>query len=142
MPLTRNRRRLLIAALVVVGALVACWMLLGRADQRFVGTWRVGDEGPIFRLEGDGSVVRKGFPADQWWVKGNRFVFHDPSDRWMEEAVERLGYEVSRSLGYNPAGKFQAFDIEHVDDDEFRLRGDDGTTMHFHRVKDQATAGH
>jgi hypothetical protein len=142
MPLTRNRRRLLIATLFVIGVLVACWMLLGQADRRFIGTWRMGDKDKFLQFNSDGSLVRKGFAADQWWVKGNRMVFHDPADNWLEEAVERLSYEVSRSLGYNPAGKFQAFEIEHVDNDGFRLLRPDGETMEFHRVKDQTTADH
>jgi hypothetical protein len=59
MPLTRRRRQILIATLVVVGIFVAWLQLAPRRDPRFAGTWKVKDSPPgvkaFWRFAADGT---------------------------------------------------------------------------------------
>jgi hypothetical protein len=95
MPLTRSRRRWLIATLVLVGILGAWWVLLPRIDERFVGTWviervRSGDliiwsARKTYNRDGTMTTILAGDPGPEesrWQVDGNTLEEYDPGSHF------------------------------------------------------------
>jgi hypothetical protein len=126
MPLTRTRRRLVIAALAVVGILVAFWAWPSTPiiDPRFVGEWSWSrlpagtDESPavILRSDGTGERVsrldRFAFTRMKfrWSVAGDQLILDDfpeegPGDRvpggvryWTIEFVHKDVLQLHRDI--------------------------------------------
>jgi hypothetical protein len=144
MPLTRTRRRLLIATPIVMGLLVASWMRRPWRDPRFVGTWVTDkrDNGQFvfwttkttFHADGRMESMAAGDPGPEqyyWRVEGNHLIQYDP------------GYDypaVLHPLFRILAGRYQhqrrwRHEILSVGENELRLRGIELPFFHENRME-------
>jgi hypothetical protein len=98
MAVIRTRRRILIAALAVVGIPVVWWAMLPEVDQRFVGRWNVvGYSTPqVWTFRADGTLDVDGRESGAWHVKGNNLCFGESDiarlTRLWREVVGRQPY--------------------------------------------------
>jgi hypothetical protein len=100
MPVRRTRRRILTATVVALGIFVVWWItiLRPRADQRFVGTWLLGNLPITFEDSGDG-LHRGPLGHFRWWVVDDTlWIDEDPRDFTgkTERLIQRLNGEPSR----------------------------------------------
>jgi hypothetical protein len=88
MPLTRNRRRMLMATVVVAGCVIGYWSMRPRIDSRLVGVWieserfnsqiefRLVDfERTVLTLKADGTGAWSHGGHFRWTVDNNRIRF-------------------------------------------------------------------
>src|SRR5262245_51645217 len=119
MPLTRTRRRILIAAVVVIGLLFFAWPR-HKTDERFVGRWLLSN-GDFFVLKSDGACVVgegvSGFAdnADWWYDDSRLFIELRPTT-----AMGHLRPLYDKLMGKGP----WTFKISRID--EVALYVDDG----------------
>lgn len=131
MPLTRNRRRVLIATLLAISVLVAWSVWWPRRDPRFVGSWAIGKRsaGPIvlwavkrtYNADGTMQSISAGDPAPedwQWKIDGNVLVEYDATSNLPAPLQEIYGWLTGR-YQLRDTTRYQ---ILSVADDEIRLR--------------------
>jgi hypothetical protein len=115
LPLTRYRRRILIATLVVVGLIGGVWWIARpKVDPRFVGTWDSSDGVRwVFRSDGTGecwyggdippSSRVLGINSFRWTLEGDVLVIFEPGiARHLSESVRN---RIGRLLGHQLSGQ-------------------------------------
>src|SRR5262245_47277513 len=107
MPLTRSRRRILIAATAVVGILVVWWMLTPQVDARFVGKWEVSAVEGVYEtwdFDANGIMHSQGVENDmysepsplrsvKWCMKGELLCIGSPHPEWLDQLAYWLDWE-------------------------------------------------
>jgi hypothetical protein len=129
MPLTRTRRRILIATLVVVGILFAWWALLPPVDQRFVGKW-LDNSGTTFTLRDNGWGTMGPYTL-RWWMDKGQYC----SEVWSSDLSEN--YEHITTMA--KAGREFAvtrLDVIEATPDLMRLRQQNGHVQTWKRLTD------
>jgi hypothetical protein len=134
MPISRTRRSILIATLVVVGVVAWC-SLTPRVDPRFVGKW-FDPTGPghvvVFSMDGRFGVEgRVDQSDDRWWVSDSHmmFSFTKPSASWWQSAqisVARLLPTLADRMSPQVVGRWR---IEDVEEGRFVLRDSLGNRL-------------
>jgi hypothetical protein len=131
MPLTRTRRRLLIATLLAVGLFVAWWVCRPRLDPRFVGSWAIGKRTygrfafwsvtRTYNADGTLQTLSTGHPgAEQWrWrVEGNVLVEYDATSD-LPAPLQELYRLLTGQYQLRGTSRYE---ILSVSGDEIRLR--------------------
>lgn len=119
-----TRRRILIAAIAVVGILAYLAMPRRKTDERFVGYWMVMDATGL-RLNSDGTgtiEIGIGSFSDnaRWWYDG-KSLYVRPQRTGLRANLHQL---VAELVGPSPTMRFEILrvqpDIIYVNDDEAR----------------------
>jgi hypothetical protein len=124
MPLTRTRRRILIATLVVVGILFAWWAT--QVDRRFVGEWPMGS-GNAWRFfdNGSGEWLYGGLKKKariEWTVHRNRLIVSLPETTRWNEFRRRIWLTYASATGAQLPDSSRSFAIIDVQADRLTLQ--------------------
>jgi hypothetical protein len=123
-----TRRRILIAAIAVVGILVVWWALLPRVDQRFVGTWQIlGTPDQRITFSPDGSFTNGSYgPGSRWWIHGDDLVVYDASGDRVRDEFAVFWFHYNLILGRGPLERFGRMHILEVSERRATFDGDFG----------------
>jgi hypothetical protein len=128
MAITR-KRRILIAAGLVLTALFVSWSLgSSGVDKRYVGQW-IDNEGTVSNLTAGGHffLSEEGLTDDsrqRWWVSGDRIVIYSPSPSRIDNAHNWLKYFIRHVTGKPLTHPFEDCRITKFDGDTMQLEGE------------------
>jgi hypothetical protein len=135
----RYRRRILLAAIAVVGILSA-WWYWPRGDERFVGTWRGKDArlvNPItLRRHGQGEFQISGYRlVFPWHVEGEWLVIGWDAPQPISDVVAHLSGLTRRHLGFEMLTKqFRYRIVEQTHDRLHLTEGRDSSATQYVRA--------
>jgi hypothetical protein len=130
MAVTRKRRRILIATLLVVGVLGVWWKFRPRLDKRFLGRWVINLGGSGERVQWtetktfnlDGTMMHEMWGPEprelHWRIEGGSLVEYDPASDFPAPLVEFYRWLTSDPLIERSRSQYR---IISIGDDEIRL---------------------
>jgi hypothetical protein len=123
MPLTRTKKRMLIATLVVVGVVGALWSLPRKLDPRFFGLWRQWPNPDLVEYRRDGTIavyesqIDRRHPSriDRWWLEGDKLIRFKPTGSHWRDFVDVVKFQIATPFSGIPPYSFWVYEVEEVD---------------------------